>query len=137
MIPKHGHKGYVVLRGQVAEDLLEVLDVLLAVVGRQRDSGEQDFDMGVFKGGQHLVEVAARLGDGQAAQAVVAAELDDDDCGVQAQDGVQTGDSILGGRAARSLVEDFVVVAAASSCVAGSRDRIGHGKAMPAVMLSP
>jgi hypothetical protein len=42
------------------------------------------FDVRVFERGQHLVEVAARLVGGQAAQAVVAAEFDDHDLGVQA-----------------------------------------------------
>ena len=42
--------------------------------------------MRALKRGEHLVEVRARLGDRQAAQAVVAAELDNHDGGVQAQD---------------------------------------------------
>ncbi len=90
-----------------------MLDVVGAVVGRQGDAGEQDFDVRVFERGQHLVEIAAGLVEGQAAQAVVAAELDDDDFGMQEQDGAQTGDGVLGGGAAGALIDDLVVVAAA------------------------
>ena len=103
------------------------MDVVGAVVGRQGDAGEQNLDVRVLKRGEHLVEVAAGLVEGQAAQAVVAAELDDDDGGMQAQDGVQAGDGILGGGAAGALVDDLVVVAACSRVrFAGRRGRIGR-----------
>jgi len=108
----HGHEGRVVLGGEVAEDLLELLDVLRAVVGGEGDGGEQDFDVRVFERGQDLVEVAAGLAGGQAAETVVAAELDDDDFRVQEQDGAEIGDGVLGGGATGALVRDLVVVAA-------------------------
>ena len=41
--------------------------------------------MRTLKRGEHLVEIRARLGDRQAAEAVVAAELDNHDGGVKAQ----------------------------------------------------
>ena len=88
------------------------LDVIGAVVGREGDAGEQNLDVGGFEGGEDLVEVAAGLLEGQAAQAVVAAELDDDDFRVQAQDGGQAGDSVLGGGATGALVVHLVVIAA-------------------------
>ncbi len=72
-----------------------MMDIVLAVVGRKSDAGEQDLDVRVFESGQHLVEVAAGLVGGQAAKAVVAAEFDDDDFGVQQQDGVEVGDCVL------------------------------------------
>jgi hypothetical protein len=50
---------------------------------------------------------------GQAAQAVVAAELYDYDRRVQEQDGADTGYRILGGCAAGALIYYLVVVAAA------------------------
>ena len=109
---EHGHEGCVVLGGNVAEDLLEGLDIVLAVVWGQSNAGEQDFDVRAFERGQNLVEVAAGLVGGQAAKAVVAAELDDDDFRVQEQNGTEIGDGVLGGGAARALVRDFVAVAA-------------------------
>jgi hypothetical protein len=48
---------------------------------------------------------------GQAAQAVVAAEFDDNDFGVQAEDDRKTGHGVLGGGAAGALIAHFVVVA--------------------------
>ena len=76
------------------------LDVVGTVVGRQGDAGEQDFDVGVFERGQHVVEIAAGLGERDAAQAVVAAELDNDNFRVQEEDGVQCCYGVLGGGAA-------------------------------------
>ena len=107
----HGHEGDVVFGGQVAKDLLEGVDVVCAVVGRESDASEQDLDVGCFEGGQHLVEVAAGLVRRQAAQAVVAAEFDDDDFRVQEQDGTDIGGRVLGGGAAGALVVYPVVVA--------------------------
>ena len=82
----HGHEGRMMLGSEVAENLIEGVDVVGAVVGRQRDAGEQHLDVGIFKRGEHRVEVAAGLVEGQAAQAVVAAEFDDDDGGMQQQE---------------------------------------------------
>ncbi len=61
-----------------------------------------------------MVEVGAGVCDGEAAEAVVAAELDDDDGGVEGEDGVEALDAVLGGVAADALVDDAVVIAAAS-----------------------
>ena len=106
----HGHKRNVMPGGEVTEDLLERVDVVGAVVGREGDAGQQDFDVRGFKGGQDLVKIAAGLVGRQAAQAVVAAEFDDDDFGVQQQDGAEVGDRVLGGGAAGALVVHLVVI---------------------------
>jgi len=107
----HGHKSGVMLCSQLAKELIELLNVILAVVGRQRDAGEQRFHVSGFESGEHLVEIAARLGERQAAQAVVAAEFDNDNSGMQRQDGAQVGDGVFGGCAAGSLIDDFVMKA--------------------------
>ena len=109
----HGHKCDVMLRGEVAEDLVEGVNVVLAVVGGKGDAGEQDFDVCGFEGGENLIEIAASLIRGHAAQAVIAAELDDDDFRVQQKDGVEAGDSVFGGCSAGALIAYPVVVAAA------------------------
>src|ERR1017187_1082934 len=82
----HGHKVGVVLCGQFAKELLERLNVFAAVVRRQGNAGEQNFDVGAFERGQNRVKVAPSLRQGKAAQAVVAAEFDDDRVGVQREE---------------------------------------------------
>jgi len=126
VLVNHGNQGYVVLLGEVAEDLLELLDVVMAVVGRKGNASQQNFDMGVFQSRQHRIEVAASLAERLTAEAVVAAEFNDDDLRMQEQNGAQAGDGILGGGAAHALVADFVVVAAG---VQVSLESIGEGLA--------
>lgn len=109
----HGNKGRMVLGYKVAEDLFELLNVVVAVVGRKGDAGEQDFDVRVFERGQHLVEVVAGLVGGEAAETVVATEFDDYDFRVKEQDGAEIGDGVLGGGAAGASIAHLVVVAAA------------------------
>ena len=74
-----------------------------------------------FEGGDDLVEVGAGVFDAQAAETVVAAELDDDDGGLQGEDGVEAFDTVLGGVAADALVDDAVVVARRRGRPGGSR----------------
>lgn len=97
--------------GQGAEDLLERLDVVRSVVGRERDTGEEDADVRGFECGEDLIEIAAGLVKGKAAEPVVTAELDDDGVRVQREDQGQLGDGVFCGCAARSAVEYFVMVA--------------------------
>jgi len=110
VLVNHGHEGGVVFGCHIDEHLLEGVDVIGTIIRREGDAGQQDFDVRVFEGGQNGIEILPRLGGGQATEAVVPAELDDDDFGVRAQYGWETGDGVLGGGAAGALVEDFVVV---------------------------
>ena len=57
------------------------------------------------------VEVCCGLGDGQAAEAVVAAELHDDELGLRAMTRCDAVEAVLGGVAADAGVDDVVVVA--------------------------
>jgi len=111
VLVEHGYEGGVVLGGEIAKGLVEGLDVVGAVVGRQGDAGEQDLDVCGFKGGEHGIKIVAGQVGGQAAEAVVTAEFDDHDFRMQGQDGGETGDGVLGGSAAGAFVDDFVVVA--------------------------
>ncbi len=63
---------------------------------------------GAAERGDDAVEVGAGVCDGQAAQAVVAAELDDDDGGVQGEKLGEALEAVLGGVAADALVVDAV-----------------------------
>ena len=64
-----------------------------------------------FEGADDLVEIGAGVFDAEAAETVVAAELDDDDCRLHGDDAVEAFDAILGGVAADALVDDPVFVA--------------------------
>ena len=90
---------------------VELVDVVRAVVGREGDAGEGDFGAAGFEGADDLVEVGAGVGDGKAAEAVVATELDDDDGGMEGEDVVEAVDAVFGGVSADALVDDAVVVA--------------------------
>lgn len=106
----HGHKGCVVLSCDGAEELVKGLNIVRAVVGGQGDAGEQNPDVSGLKRGDYLVKIAAGLIERHAAQSVIAAELDDDDFRVKAQEKGKAGDGVLGGGAAGPLVDDFIVV---------------------------
>ena len=90
---------------------VEACDVVGAVVGWERDAGEDDGDFAGFEGGYDLIEIGAGVFDAQAAEAVVAAELDDDDGGLQGDDAIDAVDAVLGGVSADALVDDAVVIA--------------------------
>ncbi len=106
----HGDKCRVALDGEVAEDLVECFDIVWAVIRGQSDAGEQDLDAGILKRGYHLVEVAAALVKRKAAEAVVAAELNDDYFGAKGQDGMESGNGVFGRGTAGTLIADLVVV---------------------------
>ena len=110
ILVNHGHKGNVVARGEDEKDLVKGLDVIRPIVRRQRDAGQQDPDVGCFKGSENLVEIVACLIERQAAKPVVATEFDDDHIGMKAQDGRKTDDGVLGCGSAGTLIDDLVVV---------------------------
>ncbi len=106
----HRHEGCVVLCGQRTEELIEGLDVVGTVVGWQCDAGEQNLDMGAYKRSENLIQILAGLSQRQAAQAIVAPELDDNGLRMKAQDGGQTGDGVFGGGSAGALIHNLIVV---------------------------
>ena len=63
--------------------------------------------------GDDGVEIAARVGNGDAAKAVVATEFDDHDGWVEVENVFEAVDAVFTGVAADSGVHNFVVVAAA------------------------
>ncbi len=108
ILEQEGKHGDAVLFGQQGVGLVELLDVVGAVVGRKGDAGEDNTSTGMLQGCDDPVEVGAGVCNGQAAQAVVAAELDDDDGGMQGENIGQALDTVLGGVAADALVVDAV-----------------------------
>ncbi len=107
----HGHDGGAVFGGEIAKYLVELMNIVGAVVRRKGDAGEENPDVRVFERHDHGIEVVSSLTERQAAKAVVAAKLNDDDCGVQGDDGVEAGNSVFTGGAARALVENLVAIA--------------------------
>jgi len=113
VLEEEGKQGDVVLLGEQGVGLVELADVVGAVVGREGDAGEDDFGSAGLEGGDDLVEVGAGVFDAEAAQAVIAAELDDDDGGLHGNDGGDAFYSVFGGVSADAGVDDAVVVAEA------------------------
>lgn len=113
------------MRGcEVRKDAIELLDVVWPEIGRQSDTGEQDFDVCRLKRGQHLTEIAARVGERQTAKTIVTAEFDDDDRRMQGNNGRHGGECILGGCATGAFVDHAVGVTDAPK-FALERSRIG------------
>ena len=123
---EHGEQGDVEFGGGETVGFVELVDVVGAVVGRQGDAGEDHLAVGGEQGGEDGVEVAARVGDGDAAKAVVAAEFNDDDGGVEAEDVGEAVDAVFAGVAADAGIDNFVVVAAV---VEGGLEVVGPGAA--------
>lgn len=92
--------------------LIDGLDVVVSVIGREGDAGERDLNACMLQRGDDLVEIGAGGGDGKAAESVVASELDDGDGGMGSNDVVEAVDAIFGGVSADAHVKDAVVVAA-------------------------
>ena len=110
LVEDEGEHGDFVLVGEQDVGLVELADVVAAVAGRDGDAGEGEGETGGFELADDAVEVAAGVGDGEAAEAVVAAELDDDEGGVEIEDAADAGEAVLGGVAADAFVDDAVVV---------------------------
>jgi len=108
---EHGHESDMMPGCEVAIDLGELLDVVGPVVGRKRNAGEQDFDVGLLERSKYGIEIAPHLRDRLTAQAVVTAEFDDDDRGVKHQDGRKRGNSVFAGGAAGAAIHNSVRVA--------------------------
>lgn len=107
----HGHKGDMRARGRLAKDVIERVNVIRTVIGRQRDAGQKHADVRMKQGGQHLVEILCGDSKWQPAQAIVAAKLDDDHGWMQAQNLRKPLDGILGCGAAGAEVHHLVGIA--------------------------
>jgi len=106
----HGDERYVVLRRQRAEDLAEGANVVGPVVGRQRDPRQQHLDVCGRERPENLVEIVLALGERQAAQSVVAAELDNHHLRMKAKDGGQQSNRVFSRSSAGALVNYFIMI---------------------------
>ena len=114
---KHGQKRNAIARGDLVIHKVELMNVCGSVVGRERDAGEKDFGVRGEQARDDGFKVALGDRQRQAAQAVVAAEFDYDDCGVHGEDAGQAVDAVFAGVAADAGVDDAVVVAASVEVV--------------------
>jgi len=90
---------------------VEFFDVVGAVAGGEGDAGEDYFGAAGLELREHVGKVGLGLFDGQAAEAVVAAELYYDDLGMASDDELDALEAVLGGVAADAGVDDVVAVA--------------------------
>lgn len=109
---EHGQQRDVVARGDLMVHEIELVNVGLAVVGREGDAGEHDLGVRGEQAGDDGLKIALGDGEGKAAESVVAAEFNDDNGRVHGEDAGEAIDSVLGGVAADAGVDDAVVVAA-------------------------
>lgn len=107
----HRHKRNMMFRGKFAVHLIEIADVVGAVIWRKGNAGEEN--MAVHRGqrAQQRVEILAGFTERKPAEAVVAPELDNDDGGMQGKQGLHSGNGILCRSATGAHVSDLVVVA--------------------------
>lgn len=73
---EHGQQRHVVARGNLVIQEIELMNVGLAVVGRERDAGEYDFSVRGEQAGDDGLKIAFGDGEWKAAEPVVAAEFD-------------------------------------------------------------
>lgn len=106
-----GEKGIVVVGGDGFVHGFEVADVVGAVVAGERDTEDDDLGAAGGEAGGELDEVVAGTAQGNAAEAVVAAELEEDDFRRIAKGVVHAIDAALGGVAADACVDDAVAEA--------------------------
>ena len=106
-----GQEADVVLLRERGVHGVEFFDVVGTVARGKGDAGE-DY---LRAAGLELIDDAGEVGlglfEGQAAEAVVAAELYDDELGMAREDEVDAVEAVLGGVAADAGVDDVVVVA--------------------------
>lgn len=121
---EHGKKRHVIARGDLVIHEVKLMDVGGAVVGRERDAGEQDPGVRGEQAGDNGFEVASGDAEWKAAKAVVSAEFDNDNGGVHSEDHGQPVDAVLGGVAADAGVDDAVVVSASGE-IALERGGVG------------
>ena len=107
-LEEEGDEGEVVPGGQGGIDGFEFADEGGSVIGREGHAGEDDAGAGGLEGLDHLGEVGLGDGEGETAEAIVAAEFEEDDGGVFGEGHGDAGEAVLGGIAADAEVEDAV-----------------------------
>lgn len=110
-VQKGKQRHFVLLCGH-GVGVVEVANVVLAVIGRQCDSGKCDLDSSGLQCGDDLIKIRASRRDRQATQSVIATEFHNSNSRMRGQHVFQTGYSVFCGITAYALVDDAVVIAA-------------------------
>lgn len=105
-IEEEGDQEGFLLAGEVFEDVLEIADVVGAVVAGEGHAAEKDAGAGGLAAVDHFGEVGAGGFGREAAEAVVGAEGEDDDGGFEEEGFIEAGDTAAGGVAADAEVDD-------------------------------
>ena len=90
--------------------LIELANIVGAIIRRQRDAGERDFDARPLQRRNYLFEIGASVLDRQTAQPIVAAKLDYNDGRMERENVRQPRNPVLRSVATDSLIGDAVVV---------------------------
>jgi len=96
------HHRYAVSLDEAGIDRVETLCVLGAVIWRDANSGQQDLGPSVSRPLDDRLQIPLHLPDRSAAQTVIAAELDDDDCRLMQLEGTRQA----GQRGTRRITAD-------------------------------
>jgi hypothetical protein len=102
---------HMVFRGEGLVHGLKLADVVAAVIGRQRDAGQQNADVRGRKAGHDLIQVCAGGADRYSAKTVVATELKDHDARLLCDDAADAGKPIRRGFATDAEIHNMVRVA--------------------------
>ncbi len=102
---------YMVLRGEALVHGLKLANVIATIVGRQRDSREQNADVRGHKTGHDLIQVRAGGADGHSAKTVIAAELEDHDARLLRDNAADASKAVRSGFAADAEIHNMVRVA--------------------------
>ena len=111
VLEDEGQKREVELMRELGIHAVEARDVVAAVLRGQRDAGEGDLGAGVLELLDHGGEIFLGAIDGQAAEAVVAAEFENDDLRSLGEDVGNALEAIFRGVAADACVDDAVAIA--------------------------
>lgn len=90
--------------------LIDGLHVVRPIIGRKRNAGQHDFDSSMLQSRDDLVEVGARGRNRQAAQHVIAAELDHGNRGMCRNHASHAVYAVLGRVAAYSKIKNTIVI---------------------------
>jgi hypothetical protein len=107
----HWHNCCSVFCSEVREDLVELVNVVWAIVGWEGDASDQYFDLCILKSREDGVEIGTRLVEGKATEAIISTELNNDDCRMQGNNRMKANNRVFAGCATGSFVRNFVVVA--------------------------
>src|ERR1019366_3035094 len=108
-----GDERQLIFGGEVLVQGFELRDECGTVVRRQRHAGEDDARAGALELLYHAREVGLRDGEGDAAEAVVAAEFEHDDGRLFGQRHEDAGEAVLRGVAADAEIDDAIGESAA------------------------